>query len=208
MFETQSAMRDHSGNEIVMEGKSGSEDIRINATKDTNVVVTHDYNETVKTGNRKIDISAGTHTETIKGDTKITITTGALTVTVAANTATYNSVKTTTISSTSADVHVMAKTQIALDVGSSHLLMMDNGTVSLNAKNITIHGSESVKVFGDQTVKVSGDSIGISAGNETKIGVGGQNTIYDKQKVSTSGAGISSSAVGEHDITGAIVKIN
>ena len=62
---TQSAIRDHSGNEIVMEGKGGSEDIRINATKDTNVVVTHDYNETVKTGNRKTEVSEGTYTHTV-----------------------------------------------------------------------------------------------------------------------------------------------
>jgi type VI secretion system secreted protein VgrG len=146
---TQSAMRDHSGNEIVMEGKSGSEDIRINATKDTNVTVTHDYNETVKTGNRKIDINSGTHTETIKGDTKVTVTTGALTIVVAANSATYQSKTTTTMNSTDADVHVQAKTQIALDVGGSHLLMKADGTISLDAKNITIHGSESVSIKGN-----------------------------------------------------------
>src|SRR5215831_9726902 len=47
---TQSAIQDHSGNFIIMEGKKGSEDIRINATKDTNVVIEHDYNEKVKAG--------------------------------------------------------------------------------------------------------------------------------------------------------------
>ena len=54
---TQSAIRDHAGNEILMEGKGGSEDIRITAVKDMNVTVTHDYNEIVKTGNRTIAIN-------------------------------------------------------------------------------------------------------------------------------------------------------
>ncbi len=176
---TQSAMRDHSGNEIVMEGKSGSEDIRVNATKDTNVVVTHDYNETVKTGNRKIDINSGTHTETIKGDTKINVTTGALTIAVAANTATYQSKTTTTMSSTDADVYVQAKTQIALDVGGSHLLMKADGTIILDAKNITIYGSESVSIqgnairsFADQKHETKG-AITISEGVTTNTVKGG-----------------------------------
>jgi type VI secretion system secreted protein VgrG len=176
---TQSAMRDHSGNEIVMEGKSGSEDIRVNATKDTNVVVTHDYNETVKTGNRTISISSGTHTETIKGDTNITVTTGALTVNIAANTATYISKNTTTMASTSADVQVLAKTQISLDVGSSHLLMKEDGTISLNAKNIIIHGSESVSISGnairsiaDQEHETKG-AITVSEGQTTNTVKGG-----------------------------------
>jgi hypothetical protein len=57
-------------------------------------------------------------------------------------------------------------------------------------------------------VKIGGNKIGVQGGEETKIGVGGQNTCYNKEKVMTSGAGIASNAVGEHDITGGIVKIN
>jgi type VI secretion system secreted protein VgrG len=176
---TQSAMRDHSGNEIVMEGKSGSEDIRINATKDTNVTVKHDYNETVKTGNRTIAISAGTHTETIKGDTRITVTNGALTVSVAANTATYISKNTTSMASTAADIAVQAKTQISLDVGGSHFLMKADGSISLNAKNIAIHGSESVSISGnairsiaDQEHETKG-AITVSEGQTTNTVKGG-----------------------------------
>ena len=146
---TQSAMRDHSGNEIVMEGNPVPRISALTRRRNTNVIVTHDYNETVKTGNRKIDVNSGTYTETIKGDTKITVTTGALTIVVAANTATYQSKTTTAMSSTDADVHVQAKTQIALDVGGSHLLMKADGTISLDAKNITIYGSESVSIKGN-----------------------------------------------------------
>jgi type VI secretion system secreted protein VgrG len=43
---------------------------------------------------------------------------------------------------------------------------------------------------------------------EVKIGVGAQSVTCDVSQVSTSGAMISASAVGTHEITGALVKIN
>ncbi len=213
---TQSAMRDHSGNEIVMEGKSGSEDIRVNATKDTNVVVTHDYNETVKTGHRTIAIQSGTHTETIKGDTTIRVTTGKLVHRIESNTADYfvsgniteryNDHQFTyvnsdvVIKSLYSKIFLEAALAIQLTTGASQITLDKEGKITIIGKNISIVGSE--------TVKVGGKSIGVQGGDETKIGVGGQNTAYDKSKVTTSGAGISSNAVGEHGITGAVVKIN
>src|SRR5262249_49663592 len=39
---TQSGLKDHSGNEILMEGKSGSEDIRVHAGKDMHVTLDND----------------------------------------------------------------------------------------------------------------------------------------------------------------------
>ena len=213
---TQSAMRDHSGNEIVMEGKSGSEDIRVNATKDTNVVVTHDYNETVKTGHRTIAIQSGTHTETIKGDTTIRVTTGKLVHRIESNTADYfvsgniteryNDHQFTyvnsdvVIKSLYSKIFLEAALAIQFTTGASQITLDKEGKITIVGKNISIVGSE--------TVKVGGKSIGVQGGDETKIGVGGQNTSYDKAKVTTSGAGIASNAVGEHDITGAVVKIN
>ncbi len=213
---TQSAIRDHSGNEIVMEGKSGVEDIRVFATKDTNVVVTHDYNETVKTGNRTIDIRSGTHTETIKGDTTIRMLSGKLVHRVESKTADYfvngdvnevfnnqhitNVTNAISINSLKSTISLQAAEAIQFTTGASQMTLFKNGTISIVGKNISIVGNE--------TVKVGSKSIGIQGGDETKIGVGGQNTCYDKAKVTTSGAGIASNAVGEHGITGAVVKIN
>ncbi len=213
---TQTGMRDHSGNEFVMEGKGGVEDIRVHATKDTNVTVTHDYNETVKTGNRTIAIQSGTHTETIKGDTTIRVTAGKLVHRVEANTAQYFVSGTVTenyndhqftnvnsdvsIKSLYSKIFLEAAMAIQLTAGASQITLDKNGTISIIGTNI--------KIVGNDSVNISGTQISISAGNDAKIGVGNQNTTYDKQKVSTSGAGITSSAVGEHDITGAVVKIN
>jgi type VI secretion system secreted protein VgrG len=202
---TQSGIKDHSGNEILMEGKGGVQDIRVHAVKDMNVTVEHDHNDIVKTGNRTIQIQSGTHTETIKGETKITITTGALTTTVAKNTAEYTSEKTTTINSNTADVHVNAATYIQLAAGdtkapASWMTLDKDGNITISAKNI--------KIIGSETVNISGDSIEVKGFSKSWIGVGSQNTVYNKQSVETSGAGITSNAKGEHNVLGAIVKIN
>ena len=159
---TQSAMRDHSGNEIVMEGKGGSEDIRINATKDTNVVIAHDYNETVKTGNRKIDVQSGTHTETIKGDTKVSITTGAYTHYVAANQAQRVSKQSNVLASTDADVYVEAATSIQLHVGESTLWMEKGGKVEIKAKNIILD-AETISLSGQTSVETVAGEVNTTA---------------------------------------------
>jgi type VI secretion system secreted protein VgrG len=202
---TQCSIQDHSGNYLTMEGKGGVQDIRVNAVKDMNFTIKNDYNETVRSGNRTIKIETGTHTETIKGDTKITIATGSLTTTVADNTAEYTSKKTTTINSATADVHVNAATYIQLSAGpasapASQITLDKDGNISIVAKNI--------KIIGNQTVVISGDLVEAKGGKESKIGVGGQNTVYNTEKVATSGAGITVTAVGEHNISGAVVKIN
>jgi type VI secretion system secreted protein VgrG len=202
---TQSAIQDHSGNFIIMEGKSGVQDIRVNAVKDMNYTVKNDYNDKVLTGNRKIDVLTGTHTETINGDTKITITTGTLTTTVAKNTAEYTSEKATTINSNTAHVHVNAATDIQLAAGdakapASWIKLDKDGNITISAKNI--------KIIGSDTVNVSGDSIEVKGLSKSWIGVGRQNTEYNKEKVETSGAGITSNARGEHNVIGAPVKIN
>ena len=68
---------------------------------------------------------------------------------------------------------------------------------------------KNIKIIGNETVVISGDMIEAKGGKQSKIGVGDQNSVYDKcEKVATSGAGITSSAVGEHNISGAVVKIN
>jgi hypothetical protein len=177
------------------------QDIRVNAVKDMNFTIAHDYNETVKTGNRKIDVLTGTHTESIKGDTSITIVSGKLTVAVAAKTAEYLSKQDTVIASTNASVRVIAKESILLDVGDSHLHMFKNGDIEIHGKNIV--------VIGEQTVKMGGDNITVEGNKQAKIGVGNKNTIYDGTAVKTSSdSDITTTAQGSHSISGGVVKIN
>jgi len=142
---TQSAIRDHAGNEIVMEGKSGSEDIRINATKDTNVVVTHDYNETVKTGNRKVDITEGTYTHTVAAKTAERISKGQ-----------------NLIQSTAENVQIEAMTTIQLHVGASTLTMDKDGKVQISANNIILD-AKTISLSGQTSVETVGGQVNATA---------------------------------------------
>jgi type VI secretion system secreted protein VgrG len=95
-----------------------------------------------------------------------------------------------------------------LDVARRRGLVDDDSQITLDKDgNIMIVG-KNIKIIGNETVVVSGDTIEVKGGKESKIGVGGQNSVYNTEKVATSGAGITSTAVGEHNISGAVVKIN
>jgi type VI secretion system secreted protein VgrG len=203
---TQSGIKDHSGNEILMEGKGGVQDIRVHAVKDMHVVIDHDRDDHV-INNRSYTVD-GTSTEIIKKDTSITVTEGNYSHTVSTGTATIEVKKKVTetfhdVQETRVTKNILiesATDNIILHVGASKLEMYFDGTIKLTGKNLTI--------IGEQTVKVGSDNITVEGKSESKIGVGGQNTKYDKSQVQTSGAGIASTAVGEHNITGAVVKIN
>ncbi|MBX6315305.1 MAG: hypothetical protein IRY99_20695, partial [Isosphaeraceae bacterium] len=202
-------------NEMTFDDTKGKERITIHGQYDMNTTVEHDHSLIVH-NNRAISVD-GTHSETIKKATTITITEGPYSFTVRANTATftvkgdvteifqakqtthvtgavsetYDATQTTTvknkisISSTDSEIEINGKTQIKLISGSSSLTLKSDGTIELSGKNITISGTDTAA-----------------------MGVGNQSVTCDKQQVATSGAAISSSAVGKHEISGAVVKIN
>jgi type VI secretion system secreted protein VgrG len=72
---TQSGLKDHAGNEILMEGKGGSEDIRIHAVKDMHVTVDNDREMHVK-AHLKESVDKGQEV-TVHQGYKETITEGA-----------------------------------------------------------------------------------------------------------------------------------
>jgi type VI secretion system secreted protein VgrG len=201
-------------NQIAMTDTKGEEKINIHAQYDMTTTVEHDDTQSVK-NDRKITVD-GTHTETIKKDTSITISEGNHTFTVATGTGTvtvkkavtenFDDTQSTTakkkisITSAEADIVLTASTEIKLVTGDSSLVLKKDGTINLTGKKLNITGSDEVKV--------NGKKIAVSAGDEAKLGVGNQNVTCDKTKVGVSGAAINSSAVGMHEITGAVVKIN
>jgi type VI secretion system secreted protein VgrG len=126
-------------NEMSLDDTAGKEKVTIHAQYDMNTTVEHDDTQKVVTGNRKIDIVAGTHTETIKGDTTISVTAGKQTNTVN---------KSIDVTSQTAYIHLKAETEIQLEVGSSKLLMKKDGTISLTGVSIGVTGSTSVTVKG------------------------------------------------------------
>jgi type VI secretion system secreted protein VgrG len=188
-------------NEISMNDSKGKEKMTVHAQYDLGTTVEHDESHTVVTGNRKIDVQTGTHTETIKGNTTITILTGTFSHDVQTGTATYHAkgavgetydaTQTTTVAkeivieSTGASVHVKGSSEVKLSSGTSFILVGANGTIQIHADNVEMIGTK-----------------------EAKMGVGTQNVTCNNQKVEVNGAGITSSAVGVHEISGAMIKLN
>jgi type VI secretion system secreted protein VgrG len=186
-------------NELSMDDTAGNEQITIHAQHDMGTTVEHDDTQTIH-NNRTITVD-GTHTETIRKDTNVMITEGPYMLDVQANTHThhvklgvfewYDANQQTVvqqdifIQSANNRIFMDARTEIRLQCGKSLMVMMADGTILLSGVKVEVAGSE-----------------------ETKIGVGNQSTVYNRKKVETSGAAINTSAVGMHEITGALIKIN
>lgn len=184
-----------------MDDTAGKEKITIHGQYDLNTTIEHDETHTVKTGDRTIKVVTGKHTETVKGDTKITIQTGTYAHEVATGTADYKvkgalteycdttqatTVKgNITIKSTTADIEINAATKIKLITGASSIEMTSDGVIKISANEINIAGLSKVQT-----------------------GVGNQTVTSDTSQLALAGAAIASSATGKHEITGAVVKIN
>jgi type VI secretion system secreted protein VgrG len=158
----------------------------------------------------------GKFTEEIDKDTSITIKTGKLEHKVNTGTASYyvkaavtekfdDTWNSTTknkimIKSATNEIVIDASTKITLVTGASKLVMENSGAISLTGTKITIIGNETAKMSSAKT-EVTGSS-------EAKFGTGSQNVTTSPAKTAIAGAAINSSAVGMHEISGALVKIN
>jgi type VI secretion system secreted protein VgrG len=201
-------------NEMSMDDTAGKEKITIHAQYDMNTTVEHDQTDTVH-NDRTITID-GKHTETIKKDTTIKVTEGKLVHRVETGTADYyikaawtekcdatqdTTIKNNiTIKSTEGEILIDAANKITLHTGDSKITMEKSGAISITGKKITI--------VGEDEIKESGKKIDIGGGQEAKLGVGNQNITCNTAKTAVAGAAINSSAVGMHEISGALVKIN
>ena len=182
-----------------MDDTKGTEKIVIHAQYDMETTVEHDDTQTVH-NNRKIQVD-GTHTETIVKDTTIKITEGKLDHDVMKGTAHYHvmdavtedfdNTQTTTVKEriiiqcTNAEILIDAKEHIELHTGDSDMVMNKDGSIRIDGKKIEIVGTEMIQ-----------------------LAVGSQTVTLDKQQVATAGAKLNSTAVGMHEISGALVKIN
>ena len=157
-------------NEMTMDDTKGKEKITIHAQYDMSTTVEHDDTQHIVSGNRKINIDAGTQTETIKGAvsetyqaTHATGVTSNRTITVGgthtetvtgAVTENYKNNQHTTvnqdivITSETAHIYIHTATSIQLHVGASSLWMDSDGNISLNGVNVTIKGSDCVFIKG------------------------------------------------------------
>jgi type VI secretion system secreted protein VgrG len=185
-------------NEIAMDDTAGKEQVRIHAQYNMDTTVENDQTNTVH----------GKMTEKIDKDTTIHITEGNLEHKVLKGTALYevkdaltekyHNTQDTTVHG---DITITSETgNIILHTGASQIKLTNDGLIELHGKNIV--------VIGDVDMKQSAPQVEISGAQEAKFGVGNQNIACDVTQTAVSGAAINSSAVGEHVITGAMVKIN
>ncbi|QYU66207.1 type VI secretion system tip protein VgrG [Leptolyngbya sp. 15MV] len=185
-------------NEFTFDDTKGKEKVYLHAQYDMTSEIEHDDSQHV-INNRTIKVD-GTHTETIKKDTTITITEGNVVYKVDTGTSattvkgkvteTYQDSQDTTvtngikITSTSAFIHVKASTEIVLEVGASKIALYSDGRIEVKGKSIAINGSDAVNI--------SGMSIKEEAGNDHSI----------------SGAIVKSSGTVSNTVRGAMVMLN
>ena len=134
---TQSAIRDHSGNEIVMEGKAGSQDIRVHAVKDMHVTVDNNREMHVK-AHLKETVDQGQEVTVAKGY-KETITESATSTISGGLNSTVNDGWTSTIHG--------KFTETATDG--------EERTVS-SGKKLTVTGGSTEDTTGERKVTVTG----------------------------------------------------
>jgi type VI secretion system secreted protein VgrG len=104
-------------------------------------------------------------------------------------------------------VVVTAKDSISLTSGSSSITLESNGTITIAGTKVNITGSDSVTIDG-KTVSLTGsDKAAINSSKEAGLTVASSTVTCKPDGVSTSGAKVSASAVGIHEIGGALIKI-
>jgi type VI secretion system secreted protein VgrG len=197
---TQSAIRDHSGNEILMEGKGGVQDIRIHAVKDMHETVDHDHVSNIT--NDETTTIGGNRTETVTKNETITIS-GNRTENVAQNesvtigiarTHTIGAVDTLTVGAARIETVGAAET---ISVGAARSISVGAmQSVQIGASHsVDVGSDQTISVGGNQTVTVSGDeSVTINGGGTISVGKDrstkiGENDTLDVGKTLSVSAG-------------------
>jgi type VI secretion system secreted protein VgrG len=209
--QTKSGMKSRSSkggggyNEISIDDKKGSEAVTIHAQKDMSTTVLHDDTQTVR-NDRSITVD-GIHTETIKKNTTIRITEGDHVHDVVAGKAEHHVKKdmienydANQVTAVGKEITITAGDKITIKTGQSSIVLQKDGKITIIGKNVAIEGTKDVKI--------DAPKVAVSGGKEAKLGVSNQQITCDTTKVGVSGAAINSSAVGMHEIAGAVVKIN
>jgi len=135
-------------NEIRFEDLSGSEDLLIHAEKDMHTEVEHDDTQSVQ-NDRKIEVD-GKHTETITGDTSITITQGNQSTKISLGSATHEAMQ-----------------QIELKVGQSTIVLTQQG-ITIKGLMISIQGTVQLEAKAPMTT-VNADALLTLKGGITMI---------------------------------------
>ena len=197
-------------NEFVMDDTKDNELIRLHAQYDMDETVENDLREHVLndrtrdvTNNETITIGQN-RTETIQeGDETVTVEKGNRTVNVVTKNDTLN------VQAGEQTINV-DKGNATINVGQGNRAVnVQNANYVLNAKQtVQITGQDKIVATGNNEVNIAGKVITISAKEKIVLGVGSSTITIDAKGVKTAGPKIMSTAVGQHDISGALIKIN
>lgn len=216
-------------NEICFEDKKGEEQLSMHAEKDMSVSVEndqsisvgHDRTKTVKhdetntiQNNRTTEINEGNDRLTVKtghriidintGDHQLTVMTGHRTVTINTGNDTLNVLtgeQTVNVNTGNATLNVLTQDRNVTVAAGSYVL-------SVPAKDVVITAGNKIIAIGNNEVTISSTKINISATQEIVLGVGSNTITINTQGITTGGTKITTSAVGVHEISGALIKIN
>jgi type VI secretion system secreted protein VgrG len=186
-------------NEILLEDKKGSEQITIRAQKDMSTTVLN--NESLSVGaDRSISVDK-THTETIKKDTKITVTEGKLETKVETGSvllqAQSNSVKV----EADTQAHLLGHGDVLVERDGSHRMEVKSGEVVLTC------GGSSIEMT-DSDITLSSPQISLEADIKVEIKVGASTVKVSPAGVEVSGPTAKVEGTGMTEIKGGVVRIN
>lgn len=172
---------------VAVKGKRGhtiTKDDSLSVDGNRTVTIQGNFTETVTQGNRSTTIDQGNRTVDVTTGTNTWTVKGAYTGT-AKDTYSLTVTNDATITVTSGALKIIAQ-------GSSILIDADT-TVTVKGKNIKVQAEEKVELKG---------------GKEVNLNVGQTSISLTAQGITSSGPKINSSAVGIHEISGALIKIN
>jgi type VI secretion system secreted protein VgrG len=213
-------------NEMSMDDTKGKEKVTLHAQYDMSTTVQHDDTQTVVSGDRTIAVQAGKHTETIKGDTAVTIQTGnhSLAVQTGTHTETIKGDTSVTVLAGAYLLNVAANTythhvngkvteiydnEQETSVNNKIAITSNTATITVDAKTklVLVCGDSSITMVPDK-ITVSSPTIEVTGTKSVALAVGHQTVTCDTAQVAITGAGISSTTKGVHEITGSPVKLN
>jgi len=196
----------------------------INILSDWDIHKTANNDETISIMNDRTT-AIGTDDNTTIGGEQTTTVQKSIAVTSVTDAITVDAHQNISIQSETADITEQAKTQINLIVGGNVISIDTKGTIVMTAaSSITLNCGAShlclnsggdivikgatIALDGSTSISLGAPTIAAAASTQAKLGVGNQNIICDTSQTGIAGAAINSAAVGTHNISGAVVKIN
>jgi type VI secretion system secreted protein VgrG len=190
-------------NGMICNDTKGKEAISTHAQYNMDTTVENNETHTVH-NNREVTVDVD-HTETVKGKQTSTVTGAVL--------ETYKDAQSTIvtsgifINSTGANIDICAATYILLSCGSSSIKLEAGGKITISGVDVEIKGSATLTTDSPAN-SMNGKDCSIAGSATVVMGTEGNGVATDTSSVTVAGTKVVSSASGNNEITGGLVKIN